>query len=98
MTLLVLVLHDATGSTIDSTHSTMALPRSTGLSLLYTHSRVEESLSQYSVHPREYSALHVSQYIGYLCSDMVHSHPGYIRESVDSLCGDGADAQYMQYA
>ena len=22
---------------------------------------------------------------------------GYIRESVDSLCRDGADAQYMQY-
>ena len=32
-----------------------------------------------------------------LCIILCYIILGYIRESVDSLCRDGADAQYMQY-
>ena len=33
----------------------------------------------------------------YMCTQLIHTMSLVIRESVDSLCRDGANAQYMQY-
>ena len=49
----------------------------------------------YVLHVGNFAISHIHWFI--LASLLLVVHCMYIRESVDSLCRDGADAQYMQY-